>query len=159
VFHYDMVGNADSKQIGHAAGFTDVEASMRLQNFMGLQTFNSLCALDFLTSLPDVDVFRIGVTGASGGGTQTFMLCAIDPRPTVAFRAGMVSADMQGGCICENADYLRIGINNVAIAGLFAPKPMAMSGADDWTIDIEKKGLPELKEVYSLYNKKDLVTA
>ncbi|MEX2317284.1 MAG: alpha/beta hydrolase family protein [Pirellulales bacterium] len=159
VFHYDMVGNADSKQIGHASGFNDVEASLRLQNFMGLQTFNSLCALDFLTSLPDVDATRIGVTGASGGGTQTFMLCALDRRPTAAFPAVMVSTAMQGGCICENADYLRIGINNVAITALFAPKPLAMSGADDWTIDIETKGLPELREIYSLYGKPDLVAA
>ncbi|MCA9098001.1 MAG: acetylxylan esterase, partial [Planctomycetaceae bacterium] len=120
VFHYDMTGNADSTQIGHTAGFRDVEAELRLQNFMGLQTFNSRCALDFLMSLPDVDTDRIGVTGSSGGGTQTFMLCAIDERPHVAFPAVMVSSNMQGGCICENCSYLRQDINNVALAGLFA---------------------------------------
>jgi len=159
VFHYDMVGNADSKQIGHASGFTDVEAGLRLQNAMGLQTFNSIRALDFLTSLPNVDTNRIGVTGASGGGTQTFMLCALDPRPAAAFPAVMVSTAMQGGCVCENADYLRIGINNIAIAALFAPKPMALSGANDWTIDIETKGLPELRHVYGLYGRRDLIHA
>ena len=71
----------------------------------------------------------------------------------------MVSTGMQGGCICENADFLRIGINNIAIAALCAPKPLAMSGADDWSIAIETKGLPELKQVYSLYGKTDLVHA
>src|SRR5438270_9469530 len=65
VFHYDMVGNADSQQIAHREGFTDAGALLRLQSFMGLQTFNSLCALDFLSHLPDVDPERIGVTGAS----------------------------------------------------------------------------------------------
>jgi dienelactone hydrolase len=159
VFHYDMVGYSDSKQIGHRAGFTDAEAGLRLQNFMGLQTWNSIRALDFLTSLPDVDEKRIGVTGASGGGTQTFMLCAIDPRPSVAFPAVMVSTNMQGGCVCENAELLRIGINNIALAAAFAPKPMALSGAADWTIDIETRGLPELKQVYSLFGKTDLVNA
>jgi len=159
VFHYDMVGYADSRQIAHRAGFTDVESAMRLQNFMGLQTFNSIRALDFLISLPDVDPDRIGVTGASGGGTQTFMLCAVDPRPAVAFPAVMVSTAMQGGCICENAEYLRIGINNIAIAAMFAPKPMAMSGANDWTIKIESRGLPELRKVYSFYDKAKLVNA
>ncbi len=97
VFHYDMVGNADSQKIPHRQGFTDVEAALRLQDFMGLQTFNSMRALDFLVSLPEVDPNRIGVTGASGGGTQTFVLCALDPRPTVAFPAVMVSTAMQGG--------------------------------------------------------------
>ncbi len=159
VFHYDMVGNADSKQIGHTEGFRDVEALSRLQNFMGLQTYNSLCALDFLASLPDVDTDRIGVSGSSGGGTQTFMLCAIDPRPAAAFPAVMVSSNMQGGCICENASYLRLGINNVAIAALFAPRPLGMTGANDWTIDIETKGLPELKQVYSLYGAQENVDA
>ena len=159
VFHYDMVGYADSAPIEHRAGFTDAVAGLWLQNAMGLQTWNSIRALDFLLSLPEVDPERIGVTGASGGGTQTFMLGAIDPRPAVAFPAVMVSTAMQGGCVCENADYLRLGINNIAIAALFAPKPLAMSGADDWTIDIETRGLPELRQVYSLFGKPDLVHA
>src|SRR5579872_7179600 len=159
VFHYDMVGRADSQAIAHAQGFTDVEATLRLQDFMGLQTFNSLQALEFLLSLPDVDPARIGVTGASGGGTQTFVLCAIDPRPAVAFPAVMVSTAMQGGCICENCSYLRIGLNNITFAAMFAPRPQALSGAHDWTIDIESKGLPELKLLYGLYNKPDLVHA
>ena len=159
VFHYDMVGYSDSGQIAHRAGFTDAEAGLQLQNFMGLQTFNSIRALDFLESLPEVDAKRIGVTGASGGGTQTFMLCAVDPRPTVAFPAVMVSTAMQGGCVCENAEYLRIGINNIALSAVFAPKPLALSGANVWTVDIETKGLPELKQVYTLYGKANLVHA
>lgn len=159
VFHYDMVGYSDSKVIGHRQGFTDAEASLRLQNFMGLQTWNSIRALDFLTSLPDVDTKRIGITGASGGGTQTFMLAAIDPRITAAFPAVMVSTGMQGGCICENAEYLRIGVNNIALAALFAPKPQAMSGADDWTIAIETRGYPELRQIYNLYGKPENILA
>src|SRR5438132_2294266 len=91
VFHYDMVGYADSQQIKHREGFTDAQAELRLQSFLGLQTYNSVRALDFLLSLPDVDPKRIGVTGASGGGTQTCILCAVDDRPTVAFPAVMVS--------------------------------------------------------------------
>ena len=159
VFHYDMVGNADNQPIDHRGGFNDPVAELWLQNKLGLQTWNSIRALDFLTSLPDVDPERIGVTGASGGGTQTFMLCAVDPRPAAAFPAVMVSTAMQGGCVCENASYLRQGINNITLAALFAPKPLAMSGADDWTIDIETKGLPELKQVYSFYGKAGLVSA
>jgi dienelactone hydrolase len=159
VFHYDMVGYADSQQIPHRTGFTDAEAELRLQSFMGLQTFNSLRALDFLAGLPDVDPRRIGVTGASGGGTQTFILCAIDNRPAVAFPAVMVSTAMQGGCICENCSYLRQGAGNIDLAGLFAPKPLGMTGANDWTREIETKGLPELKALYRLYGAEDRVMA
>jgi hypothetical protein len=159
VFHYDMVGYADSKQIAHREGFTDAQAELRLQSFMGLQTYNSIRALDFLMSLPDVDPHRIGVTGASGGGTQTFILCAVDDRPAVAFPAVMVGTAMQGGCVCENCSYLRRGTGNIELAALFAPKPLGMSGAHDWTIDIETKGLPELKATYRLYGAEDRVMA
>jgi dienelactone hydrolase len=159
VFHYDMVGNADSRKIDHMEGFRDVRADLRLQSFMGLQTWNSIRALDFLLSLPDVDPKRVGVTGASGGGTQTFMLCAIDDRPAVAFPAVMVSTGMQGGCVCENCSLLRLGTGNVEFAALFAPKPLGMTGADDWTKEIETKGLPELKKLYKLYGAEDKVMA
>lgn len=159
VFHYDMVGYADSTAIPHRTGFTDADAALRLQSFMGLQSWNSIRALDFLLGLPDVDAKRIGVTGASGGGTQTFILCGIDDRPAVAFPAVMVSTQMQGGCICENCSYLRQGTGNVEFAGLFAPKPLGMTGAKDWTIDIERKGLPELKALYKLYGAEDRVLA
>src|SRR5829696_1889896 len=158
-FLYDMVGYADSTAIPHRTGFTDAEAELRLQSFMGLQTWNSVRALDFLSSLPDVDPAKIGVTGASGGGTQTFMLCAVDERPAAAFPAVMVSTAMQGGCVCENCSYLRVGTGNIELAGLFAPKPLAMSAANDWTVEIEKKGLPELKELYRTLGVEDKVTA
>ncbi len=159
VFQYDMVGHGDSKMIPHAQGFADAEAELRLQSFMGLQTWNSIRSLDFLLSLPDVDPTRIGVTGASGGGTQTFILCAVDDRPTVAFPAVMVSTEMQGGCVCENASYLRQGTGNVELAALFAPKPLGMTGAHDWTLHLEETGLPSLKALYKLYGAEDRVTA
>ena len=51
VFHYDMVGNSDSMQIKHREGFKDVDAQLRLQTFMNLQTWNSVRAVDFLLTL------------------------------------------------------------------------------------------------------------
>ena len=54
--------------------------------------------------------------------------------------------------MCENCSYLRVGTGNVELAGLFAPKPLAMSAAKDWTIDLETKGLPELKKLYKLFD-------
>ncbi|MGA2035036.1 MAG: acetylxylan esterase [Thermoguttaceae bacterium] len=171
VFHYDMEGYADSIQLPHRAGvrakmnaredwgYFSPQAELRLQTMMGLQTYNSICALDWLSSLPEVDPQRIAVTGASGGGTQTFILCAIDPRPAVAFPAVMVSTAMQGGCTCENASYLRIGTGNVEIAALIAPRPLGMTAADDWTKEIATKGLPELKQHYKMLGAEDLVMA
>ncbi|HVA47202.1 MAG TPA: acetylxylan esterase [Pirellulales bacterium] len=167
VFHYDMLGYADSQQISYELahrygkirpqmesadqwGLFSAQAELRLQSVMGLQTYNSVRALDWIGGLPEVDATRIGVTGASGGGTQTFILCAVDSRPAAAFPAVMVSTAMQGGCTCENCSLLRIDTGNIELAGLFAPKPLGMTGADDWTKEIATKGLPELKQLYKL---------
>jgi dienelactone hydrolase len=167
VFHYDMLGNADSQQLsadlvhGFAKqrpemntvtnwGLYSPQAEAHLQSIMGLQTWNSIRALDFITSLPDVDSSRIAVTGASGGGTQTFILCAIDPRPAVEFPAVMVSTAMQGGCTCENASLLRVQSGNVEFAALFAPKPLGMTAADDWTKEMPSKGFPELQQHFRM---------
>jgi dienelactone hydrolase len=151
VFIYDMVGVADSAPIPHADGFRDAEAELRLQSSFGLQTWNSIRALDFLCALPDVDPKRIAVTGESGGGTQTIILSAIDDRVAVSVPVVMVSGNMQGGCICENASLLRVDTNNIELAALFAPKPLCAIGADDWTSDIETVGYPELQQIYGLY--------
>src|SRR5947208_11414370 len=154
VFHYDMVGYADSQGIEHRKGFTDVESVLRLQSQMGLQTWNSIRALDFVLGLPDADPARVAVTGASGGGTQTFILAAVDPRVTVAFPAVMVSTAMQGGCSCENACDLRVETGNVEFAALFAPKPLGMTSADDWTKEMATKGFPELLKHYEFLGAK-----
>ena len=174
VFHYDMIGYADSQQISYSVahgfakqredfnavdryGFFSPMAELHNQSIMGLQTWNSIRSLDFLESLDQVDSERIGVTGASGGGTQTFILCAIDERPDVCFPAVMVGTAMQGGCTCENCCRLRVGSGNVEIAAMFAPKPMGLTAADDWTKEMETKGFPEIKALYAMFDKPDNV--
>lgn len=174
VFHYDMLGYADSQQISfdvahrfakqrpemaglESWGLFSPQAESHLQSVMGLQTWNSIRALDFVESLPDVDPARIGVTGASGGGTQTFILCGVDDRPAVSFPAVMVSTAMQGGCTCENCCLLRIDTGNVEFAALFAPKPQGMTAADDWTKEMATKGFPELKRHYEMLGAGDNV--
>jgi hypothetical protein len=174
VFHYDMIGYADSQQISFALahrfekqrpeansienwGLFSPQAESRLQSVMGLQTWNSVRSLDFLLSLPEIDPERIAVTGASGGGTQTFLLAAIDPRVKLAFPAVMVSTAMQGGCTCENACLLRVDTGNIEFAALFAPKPQGLTSADDWTREMAAKGFPELKKIYALLGAPDNV--
>lgn len=174
VWQWDMLGNSDSQQISMGVahgfgkqrpemsrddgwGFYSPQAEMRVQSVMGLQTWNAVRSLDFLLSLPEVDGDRIAMTGASGGGTQTMLLAAIDPRVALSFPAVMVSTSMQGGCTCENASLLRVGTGNVEFAGLFAPKPQGMTTANDWTREMSTKGFPELQRLYSLLGAPDRV--
>jgi dienelactone hydrolase len=171
VFFYDMTGNCDSTQIGHRPnksdhlntpehwGFLSVQAELRLQNMMGLQTWNSVRAIDFLLELSDVDEKRIGVTGASGGGTQSMIIAAIDDRITAAMPCVMVSTSMQGGCTCENAPLMRIGQGNIDIAAAVAPRPLGLTAADDWTKELETKGYPALQNLYAMLGHEDRLTA
>lgn len=158
VFAYDMVGYNDTIQTPHDFSTPQYQ----LWNFtpLGLQLWNSIRVVDFLTARADVDPARIGVSGASGGGTQTFLLTAVDDRIAASAPVNMVSGIMQGGCICENAPGLRIGTNNIEIAALFAPKPQRLIAATgDWTRNVPKEELPAIRGVYQLYGKADLVDA
>jgi hypothetical protein len=157
VFAWDLVGYAESTAIAHRAGFTDAAAEQRLQSFLGLQMWNAVRAVDWLVDRPDVDPARIGINGASGGGTQSLLLAAIDDRIATAVPAVMVSGNMQGGCICENGPLLRLGTNNIELTALAAPRPLAAVAANDWTHDFMTKGLPELKTIYGLMGVPDAV--
>ncbi len=161
VFAYDMLGYNDSgRQISHGdAALTSPENELWSLGPFALQTWNSIRALDFLQSLSDVDPDRLGVTGASGGGTQTFILAAVDDRIQAACPVNMVSHTMQGGCPCENAPGLRLDANNMDIAALFAPKPMLMiSASGDWTRDTPQVEHPFVRHIYALFDATDRLT-
>ncbi len=149
VFSYDMVGYNDAFQVPHE--YVTPRAQLWGFSVLGLQLWNSIRALDFLESLPDVDPARLGATGASGGGTQTFFLAAVDDRVGVSVPVNMISAFFQGGDNCENAPGLRLDHSNVDIAALVAPRPMLMvSATGDWTRDTPRVEFRAVREIYRL---------
>ena len=149
VLSIEMVGYGDSStQVGqeaHKQPFTQT-----------LQVWNTIRALDYLLSLDGVDPKRVAVTGESGGGTQTFLLTALDPRVTLSAPVVMVSSYFFGGCLCESGQPIHRSADhfasNVMIAALAAPRPLLLvSDGKDWTQHNPTIEFPFIQKIYDYY--------
>jgi dienelactone hydrolase len=159
VFAYDMVGWGESTQFENYK-FPQSHDSLRKE--VKYQLWNSIRAVDFMLTLKGADPKRIGVTGASGGGTQTFLLAAVDKRVSVSVPVVMVACHFFGGCICESGMPIHQSekhlTNNADIAALFAPKPLLLvSDGDDWTKNNPDVEYPYIRNVYKLYGAEENV--
>ena len=155
-FNYDMFAwNESALQVPKEAHYTGLALIMQL--------WNSIRVIDYLCSLPDVDTTRIGITGASGGGSQSFFATAFDPRITLSVPTVIVASHTYGACPCEIGFPIHnlkgaLWTNNVEIPALFAPKPqLVISVGKDMTCNTPSVEFPYLQTVYSLYGKKDAV--
>jgi len=165
VLCYDMIGRADSVQIGHghpedperwqepATGpdwcLESPRALGHLQSMFGLQTWNGIRAVDVLLERPDIDPRRLIVTGASGGGKQTIFLMAADPR----VRAGIAGVALgngrfEAGCTCGKAPYLLQEHGLVDLIASCSPRPFGLAESDG-SKGLRAKVLPFLQTVYA----------
>jgi hypothetical protein len=155
VLSISMVGYNDAKQycLEHTK---DHEPG---KDVFTLQLLDLIRAVDFLQSLPEVDTTNINITGESGGGTQTFVLAAVDDRINVSIPVVMVSAN-HTGCLCERGPEGLVPdiTNHAEIAAMHAPKPqLIISDGADWTKYTPQVEFPYIQKIYATMGAPDAV--
>lgn len=104
----------------------------------GVECWNGMRALDYLSTRPEVDTNRFAVTGRSGGGAYSWFITAMDDRiKCAAPTAGItdlenyvVDGAVEGHCDCmffvntHRWDYPQL-------AALAAPRPLLICNTDD----------------------------
>jgi dienelactone hydrolase len=107
----------------------------------GVEAWNSMRAIDYLQSRPEVDKEKIGMTGRSGGGAYSWWTAALDDRVKVAIPVAgitdmhnhIVDGTIEGHCDCM------FMVNTyrwdfAQVAALVSPRPLLISNSDKDTI-------------------------
>lgn len=112
----------------------DFRLAMSAGTATGIYVWDLMRALDYLESRPEADTTRVGITGASGGGTATVYTFAVDARIDCAVPvvyATSLEVNPHNGCLCNHIPgTLRIG-DRADLLFLRAPAPVFVIGATD----------------------------
>jgi hypothetical protein len=97
VLAIDPRGWGESAPAPRAGGYsTESQLAKRAmllgKPLVGMQTFDTLRAFDYLSSLPGVDASRISITGVGGGGVVALFAAALEPRIVSAQTAGALES-------------------------------------------------------------------
>lgn len=107
----------------------------------GVEAWNCIRALDYLSTRPEVDTNRFGATGRSGGGAYSWWIAALDDRIKAAAPVAgitdlhnhVIDGTVEGHCDCmfmvnsHRWDYPEV-------AALVAPRPLLIVNTDADTI-------------------------
>jgi dienelactone hydrolase len=131
----------------------------------GVEAWNSIRALDYLQSRPEVDRERLGVTGRSGGGAYSWYLAALDERIKAAVPVAgitdlqnhVVDGAVEGHCDCMfivntyRWDYAKL-------AALVAPRPLLIGNTDKdpiFPLDGVVRLHARVRRIYQLHKAED----
>lgn len=140
VLTYDAIGQGERNIPGnthHDAGYALLPLG---ETIAGWMVWDSMRAIDYLLSRPDVDPKRIGMTGNSGGGLNTFYASALDRRIRAVVAAGFTceySVWLKYGsahCTCTHLPGVFRAAELFEIGGLMAPRAFMMLQGERDTI-------------------------
>ena len=128
--------------------------------------WDAIRGLDYLLARPEADTSRVGVTGCSGGGTQTTQVTALDPRITMAAPDCFITSWL---CNLENelpADAeqnppraLEFGLDEADLLLAYAPRPTMILAEENCYFDLRgaRQAHAEVKKIHSLLGSPDSV--
>ena len=129
----------------------------------GVELWNGIRGIDLLCAMPEVDKNRIGVTGISGGGSQSWYLPAADPRVKAAAAvagASSLEGQIAQRTIDDHCDCMMpintYGIDFSDIGALIAPRPFMIAQTTEdgyYSIASVRTLFEKVKKVYGYYDK------
>ena len=141
-------------------------------NGVALHYLSQKRALDILLAHPNADASRVAVTGLSGGGWQTILISALDPRVTVAFPLAGYSSFVTRAQFPEqdlgDSEQTPVDLASVAdyttLTAMRAPKPTMIgnNAYDNCCFRGDYANAPLMwaaRPYFALYNATDKLTA
>jgi pimeloyl-ACP methyl ester carboxylesterase len=139
-------------------------------NLARWEIWDGIRAVDYLITRSDVDPERINITGTSGGGTQTALIAALDPRIKVAVPSCYISslpmrianrifADPDSDPEQDIYTMLSSGLGHAGLLLLMYPRPVMVASAvlDFFPIEGARKTFREAHELYERFDHGDRV--
>lgn len=162
VLALDGIGWGERARIRQDCGHWTLSPILTGGCVMGMQVWDNIRALDFLLSRPEVDPSRIGITGTSGGGTQTLLTAAVDERLTAIVPACFGTnyrhwfeqeLGISGGiCLCLWIPGLAGFAEFADLCALLAPRPTMFlcTTQDGCLTDGIERIFPDVRRVFDL---------
>ena len=144
--------------------YAGLQCDLTGSNIARYMIWDLIRALDYLCSLPEVDEKRIGMTGCSGGGTQTAYMMMVDERLKAAVPCVFITsreAYMRTGQAHDNEQNIygaiSEGLNYDDFLSCFAPKPFMVGAVDSDFFPVEGtvQSVERARRVYELFGCKD----
>jgi cephalosporin-C deacetylase-like acetyl esterase len=172
VFTYDPIGQGERLEYWdflsgrrlfefNQHGMAGIQQYLLGQNLARYFIWDGVRALDYLTSLPEVDASRIGVTGSSGGGTLTTFISMLDSRVKVASIVTFITSlpkkvenrinDAESDPEQDVQGLLAAGIDHPEYVGMIAPRPVLIGAAtqDFFPIEGTRQTFKEVQQLYA----------
>lgn len=133
----------------------------------GVEVWNGIRGLDLLSQMQEVDKEKLGVTGLSGGGSQSWYLPAADSRIKAA--AAVAGAGSLEGQVCQrtiddHCDCMMpintYGIDFSDVGALIAPRSFMIAQPSNdlyYSIEAVQTLYNKIKPIYSYYKKPENV--